>query len=133
MTTIARIYDDLTTAMSHVISEKQIFLGERPDTAKDGKQKNVFAVIELPVNISDVAIGNRRLMLYTSGIFYLFSRAKSDNTLNINALSDFTESVWNLFPISGNYIVASNPEILSRGKDGYGYQVVSISFDLHSK
>lgn len=132
-TTIAKIYEDLYNAVSNVESGLSVFLGERPTFSRSGEPLNKFAVIELPVAIRDIAFGKNKFMLYTTGVIYLFTKAKNDNTLNVNAYSDFAESVVDLFPISGTYCVASNPEVQGRGADGNGYQVVTITFDLHTK
>lgn len=64
---------------------------------------------------------------------YLISEAKKNRTFNINSISDFTEEVSSRFPICGDYIAAANPSVLLRGIDEYGYQIVTITFDIHTK
>lgn len=132
-TTIAKMYDDLITALSGVVEKGCIFPGGRPDVKKANLDTMTkYIVAELPVSIEDVAIGNRKFLLNTTGIFYLFTKAKSNMTFNVNALSDLTEEVTDLFPISGKYIAATNPVVLMRGVDEYGYQIVTVTFNVHT-
>ena len=131
--TISKIYDDLVTAMKGVIESKYIFCGERPDVTKDNSEMEKFVVIELPVSIRDIAIGKHKFLLHSRGLIYLFTKAKSNATLNVNMTSDFIESVMDLFPISGSYIAAVKPEPLLTGADEYGYHVTSVSFEIHTK
>lgn len=130
---IAAIYTDLVTALSGVIEAKYIFPGGRPKTATDPSTMNKFIAIELPVSIEDIAAGNKRFVLSTTGVLYLFYKSKTNGSLNVNATSDFIDSVERLFPIVGEYCGASSPRILMNGADEYGYQLVTITFDLQTK
>ena len=130
-TPISAIYTDLVTALSVVIESKYIFLGGRPDTSSESMNK--FAVIELPVGIEDIAVGRKKFSLSTTGVVYLFVKAKSNGTLNVNTTSDFVESVCGVFPVNGDYCEAYNPSVLMKGADEYGYQTVSITFDINTK
>jgi len=132
--TIARMYDDLVNAMDGIVERKYIFPGGRPDI-KDADLETMkkYIVIELPVNIEDYAAGNNKFHLTTAGVFYLITKAKKNRTYNINALSDFTDEVTDKFPISGSFIAATNPTVLTTGMDEYGYQIVTVSFDVHTK
>lgn len=130
---IAAIYSDLVTALSGVIEAKYIFPGGRPKTATDPSTMNKFIAIELPVSIEDIAAGNKKFVLSTTGVFYLFIKSKTNGTLNLNATSDFVSSVESLFPIVGDYCGASSPRVLMTGADEYGYQVITITFDLQTK
>lgn len=133
-TTIAKMYDDLVNALEGVVERKFIFPGGRPDIKEaDLESMSKYIVVELPVQISDMVVGKHKYHLTTSGVFYLLSRSKKNKTFNVNALSDFTESVTDLFPISGSYIAATNPAVLMSGTDEYGYQIVTVTFDLHNK
>ena len=133
MATLANIYGDLVNALTNIIDGKYIFLSERPNVNSETTQMTSFVVVDLPTTISDVALGNHRFLLTTTGVIYVFVKAKRDNTLNVNAMSSLVESVIQLFPISGTYSVATEPEILGKGADGNGYHVTSISFTLHTK
>ena len=132
--TIAKMYDDLVNAMDGIVERKFIFSGGRPDIKEaDLEKMKKYIVIELPVGIEDMVVGNNKFHLTTTGVFYLISEAKKNRTFNINALSDFTEEVTDKFPIGGEYIVATNPSVLMSGVDEFNYQIVTISFDIHNK
>lgn len=131
--TIAKMYDDLVNALDGVVERKFIFPGGRPDIKEaDLEQMKKYIVIELPVQISDMAVGNKKFHLTTTGVFYLLSVAKKNKTFNVNMLSDFTEEVTDTFPIRGSYITATNPVVLMNGMDEFGYQVVTVTFDIHN-
>lgn len=132
--TIAKMYDDLVNAFDGIVEKKYIFVGGRPDIKEaDLETMKKYVVIELPVGIEDMVVGNYKFHLTTTGVFYLISAAKKNRTFNVNALSDFTEEVTDRFPIRGEYIVATNPTVLMRGMDEFGYQIVTITFDLYNK
>lgn len=132
--TIAKMYDDLINALDGVVERKFIFLGGRPDIKEaDLDEMEKYIVVELPVQVSDMAAGNHKFHLTTTGIFYLLSKAKKNKTFNVNTLSDFTEEVTDKFPINGSYITATKPVVLMNGTDEFGYQVVTVSFDVHNK
>lgn len=133
-TTIAKMYDDLVNAMVGVVERKFIFVGGRPDIKEaelDTMKK--YIVVELPVSIEDIAVGNNKFHLTTTGIFYLISKAKKNRTYNINELSDFVEKVTDKFPVKGEYIAAVNPNVLTTGMDEFGYQIATVTFDIHTK
>lgn len=130
---IAAIYTDLVNALSGVIETKYIFPGGRPKTAEGSTTMNKFIVIELPVSIEDIAAGNKKFVLNTTGVFYLFIKSKANGTLNVNSTSDFLSSVESLFPIVGDYCGASSPRVLMNGADDFGFQLVTITFDLQTK
>lgn len=132
--TIAKMFGDLVNGLDGIVEKKNIFLGGRPDikdASSDPMKK--FIVIELPTNIDDIAVGNHKFHLMTEGVMYLISEAKKNRTYNINSISDFTDEVTDRFPICGEYIAATNPSVLLRGVDEYGYQIVTVTFNIHSK
>lgn len=132
--TVAKMYNDLVNALDGIVERKYIFLGGRPDIKEaDLESMKKYIVIELPVSIEDMAAGNNKFHLITTGVFYLISEAKKNRTFNVNALSDFTEEVTDKFPIKGEYIAATNPTVNMRGLDEYGYQIVIVTFDVHNK
>ena len=132
--TIAKMYDDLINAMDGIVERKFIFPGGRPDVKEpDLDSMPKYIVVELPVNIEDYAAGNNKFHLTTTGVFYLLSKAKKNRTFNVYTLSNFTEAVTDRFPIRGEYIAATNPTVLMSGTDEYGYQIVTITFDVHTK
>ena len=132
--TIARMYEDLVNAVDGIVERKYIFTGGRPDIKEaDIDTMKKYIVIEIPVNIEDIAVGNHKFHLTTSGVFYLISKAKKNRTYNINALSDFVDEVTDLFPVKGEFIAAVNPIVLATGMDEYGYQIATVTFDIHTK
>ena len=133
LTTIAKMYNDLINGLEGVVERKFIF-PQRPDIKEaDLDAMPKYIVVEIPVTISDMAAGNHKFHLTTTGVFYLISKAKKNMTYNVNSLSDFTEEVTDRFPIRGEYIAATNPSVLSTGVDEYGYQIVTVTFDIHNK
>ena len=132
--TIAKMYDDLVNALDGIVERKYIFPGGRPDIKEpELETMKKYIVVELPVAIEDYAVGNHKFHLTTTGVIYLLSKAKKNRTFNVNVLSDFTEEVTDKFPICGQYIAATNPVVLMNGLDEFGYQIVTISFDIHNK
>ena len=132
--TIAKMYSDLINALDGIVERKYIFSGGRPDIKEaDLEKMTKYIVVELPVTIEDFAVGNHKFHLNTTGVFYLISQAKKNKTFNVNALSDFTDEVTDRFPIRGEYIAATNPTVLMSGMDEYGYQIVTVTFDVHTK
>lgn len=133
-TTIAKMYDDLVNAMDGIVERKFIFVGGRPDI-KEAQLETMkkYIVIELPINIEDIAVGNNKFHLTTTGVIYLISKAKKNRTYNINELSDFVEEVTDKFPVKGEYIAAVNPSVLTTGMDEFGYQIATVTFDIHTK
>ena len=127
------VFGDLVDALKTVVPENKIFLGDRPSLSEGIEPLGTFAVIELPVSIEDLAIGNKKFVLQTMGVIYLFNKCKKDRTVRINDLSDSVDSVVGLFPISGSYCVAADPSVLLRGSDGTGYHVTTITFYIHTR
>ena len=132
--TIAKIFDDIINALDGIVERKFIFPGGRPDIKEaDLEKMDKYIVIELPVNIEDYAVGNHKFHLMTTGVLYLISKAKKNRTLNVNSFSDFTEEVTDKFPISGACITAVNPVVRMTGTDEFGYQIATVTFDVHTK
>lgn len=127
------IFSDLVNAMKPVVGNKYIFLKDRPSFKEGDVPMSRFAVIDLPTSITDAVIGNRKVMLNTSGVIYLFVQARSNNTLDVNAMGDFIDSTIDTFPVKGTYCVATNPQLRMTGNDGQGFQVATITFDLRSR
>lgn len=131
--TLYNIYADLVNAVKDTVGFPYVFLKDRP-SVKNGKvPMSKFLVIDLPTSISDAVIGNEKTLLNTSGVFYAFVQARGNNTLDLNAMGELVDSLHKLFPISGEYVVATNPRVLMTGYDGDGFQVTSITFDLRCR
>lgn len=131
--TLYNIYNDLVKAVKPIVGSKYVFLKDRPKTKEGEVPMEKFVVVDLPVSIDDYVIGGKKTYLTTSGVFYLFTQARSNDTLDVNVMGDLVDNVVNLFPIKGDYVVASNPVVRMTGSDGMGFQVSTISFDLHSR
>lgn len=130
---LANIYTDLVTMMKNVIESKYLFLKNRPKISDGSAPMSKFAVIDLPIAIEDITKGKKKRMLTTTGVFYLFTQARSNSTLDVNATGDFTDDVIDLFPYKGNCCSVSDPVVRMEGNDENGFQVVIISFDLQTK
>lgn len=133
VSTLACVFDDLVGALSSVIEKNYIFLNDRPDVNGGDKPMKRFCVINLPVSINDYVIGGEKTMMNTAGIMYLFVKSRKNSSLDPNSTGEFIDSVEKLFPIKGTYVVATSPVVQLKGSDGYGYQVVTISFFLRSR
>jgi len=129
---IKSIYTDLVLAVAQVIDAKYIYLGGRPDAIQKDSKIGKFVAIELPVAIEDIAHGNRKFVLNTTGVIYVFVKGKKDTTLDINS-TDLVDDIVDLFPFNGEVCGTANPSVIMRGSDGYGYQVTTITFDLQTK
>ena len=131
--TLYNMYNDLVKAVKPIVGNKYIFLKDRPKMKEGESPMEKFIVVDLPVSIEDYVVGKKKEYLVTSGVFYLFTQARKNETLDIGATGDFVDSIVDLFPISGDYIAACNPTVRMTGSDGMGFQVTTISFDIHTK
>ena len=131
--TLFNIYADLVNAVKTIVEAKYVFLKDRPNIGNGEVPMPQFVVIDIPSTIHDYVIGDKRTMLQTSGLLYVFTQSRSNNTLNVNTTGDLVDSLFDIFPISGEYAVATNPRVMMRGSDGQGYQVTTISFDLRCR
>lgn len=131
--TLYNIYNDLVKAVKPIVGNKNVFLKDRPKTNGDEMPMSKFVVVDLPVSIDDYVIGSKKTYLTTSGVYYLFTQSRKNDTLDINATGELVDSIVDLFPISGDYVVASNPVVRMGGSDGMGFQVTTVTFDIHTK
>lgn len=122
------IYDDLSKAVKGIGSKT--FFG-RPEPV--GQDIANFIVIDIPTEIRSRIKGSYDMSVDCWVVFSVFCKAKTDRTLNINAQSELTQKVLDLFPINGKTIVATNPRVLMQGFDETGYQVTQITFKLRTK
>ena len=122
------IYDDLSKAVKGIGSKT--FFG-RPEPV--GQDIANFIVIDIPTEIRSRIKGSYDMSVDCWVVFSVFCKAKTHRTLNINAQSEFTQKVLDLFPINGKTIVATNPRVLMQGFDETGYQVTQITFKLRTK
>lgn len=131
--TLYNIYNDLVKAVKPIVGNKNVFLKDRPKTNGDEVPMSKFVVVDLPVSIDDYVIGSKKTYLTTSGVYYLFTQSRKNDTLDVNATGELVDSIVDLFPISGDYVVASNPVVRMGGSDGMGFQVTTVTFDIHTK
>lgn len=122
-----KIYDDIVSAAKK--TGKPVFL-ERPKSLQS--EVTQFIVFSLPAQIYGMVKGGLDFRSGSNGLISVFCKAKTDGTMNVNAQSNLTQQVLDLFPIVGESVEASNPSILMQGADGYGYQVTQITFKLRT-
>jgi len=123
------IYDDLCQPMKEVA--EKVSLGRRPKQTKT--ELKTFLVINLASRLRNLIAGDLTNMPQCYGTITVFCKAKDDGTLNIESQSDVVDAVIKKFPISGEHIAATRPQIMMEGEDGYGYQVTQISFTIRGK
>lgn len=131
-TMLYNIYNDLVEAVKPIVGGKCVFLKDRPKFKPGTSPMEKFVVVDLPASIGDYVVGSDNYFT-TSGVFYLFTQSRSNETLDVNVMSDLVDVIFSLFPISGLYVVASNPEVRLTGSDGNGFQVSTVTFDLHTR
>lgn len=131
--TLYNIFADLVNAVSPIVNSKYIFLKDRPNIGESGTPMSQFVVVDIPTTIRDYVIGESKTLLQMNGILYVFVQARSNNTLNVNAVGDLVDSLVDIFPVKGTYVVATNPRVMMTGADGQGYQVTTIAFDLRCR
>ena len=123
------IYDDLYQPIKNVV--EKVYLGRRPKQTQ--AELKTFLVINLASRVRNLIAGGLDRMPYCYGTVTVFCKAKDDGTLNIESQSDVVDAVIKKFPISGEHIAATRPQIMMEGEDGYGYQVTQISFTIRGK
>lgn len=122
------IYNDLSSAVKGIALKT--FFG-RPEPV--GSDIANFIAIEIPTEIRSRIKGSYDMSVDCYATFNVYVKSKTDRTLNINAQSELTQKVLDLFPINGKTIVATNPRVLMQGFDETGYQVTQISFKLRTR
>lgn len=131
--TLYNMYNDLVEAVKPIVGTKNVFLRNRPKLNDGSAPMSKFIVVKLPANINNLVKGHKKTCIYTSGVLELYTQARSNDTLDPNSTGDFVDNIDELFPIKGKYVIASNPIVRSTGSDEAGFQVVTITFDLHSR
>ena len=112
------------------VTEKYFYL-TRPNSFDEEVKR--FAVIDLPTAFRRQLTGYSDEQTSTTGIIYVFSKAKSNNTPNIGDLTALSEQVRKLFPIDGDGFSCIHPDLQYMGADKYGYQCSRISFRIFIK
>lgn len=122
------IYNDLVTAVNGIA--KKTYL-DRPKALAE--ETTNFIVVDIPDNIRKRFKGDMNFMVGCYGVFHLFVKSKTDGTPNIDTQTRLTDSILNVFPINGIHVTASEPDVLMKGTDGYGYHVTTITYKLRTK
>lgn len=125
---IFRIYEDLVNAVKPL--GKPVYLG-RPNNLK--QETTAFIVVDLPTELRARVHGGFGSFTGCFGTFAVFNKAKADGTMNVNAQTELTQSVIDIFPIVGAHIDAVEPSVLVQDSDGYGYFVTMITFKVRTK
>lgn len=107
------------------------FYLDRPNSFAE--EVKCFAVVDLPTRFRRSLLGYIDNQTRTTGIIYIFSKAKTNNTPNIGELTSLSENVEKLFPIKGDGFVCSRPDLQYLGVDDFGYQMSRISFEIFIK
>lgn len=128
--TIYNIFNSLSQAVT-ATGVENVFLSNRPKVYD--KDMGSFVVIALPARVRRAVKGNDDFVCATNGVFNVGVAAKENGTPNIKKQADLVQKFMNLFPISDDYISATNPTIMLRGFDETGFHVTSIYFDVRTK
>lgn len=122
------IFDDLVAAVNGIAEKTYL---DRPKLIAE-EVKN-FIVVDIPTEIRGRLKGDMDVMAGCYAVYYVFVRSKTNGTPNIGSQTSIVESVLNAFPISTKHITATEPSVLMKGDDGYGFHVTTITFKLRTK
>lgn len=131
--TLQCVFEEAVDALSSIIDRNRIFLMKRPTVTNGSKPMDKFVVVSLPINFEDYVIGDKKTLLESAGIIYLFTLGRKNGSLDLNKTGEFADDVMSLFPLKGKYIVCTKPVLQLKGEDDNGYQVVTITFDLRCR
>lgn len=124
-----KILSTIGEAISPVV-ERYYYL-TRPNSFNE--EVKHFALIDLPTRFRRELSGYADNQTRTSGVIFVFSKAKKNNTPNIDDLTSLSEKVEKLFPIRGEGFACMTPDLQYMGADEYGYQIARVSFDIFIK
>lgn len=125
------MYEELILFVATFIEIDYIFVGNRPDKVEN-KMKE-FVVVDIPVEVKDMVVGNTNFSLNTTGLIHVFTKAKSDATLDQVTLYRLVDKIKKGFPLSAEHITATKPRLLPDGYDENGFHIATLSFRLRSK
>lgn len=128
--TLYNIFNSLSNAVK-ATGVAHVYLVNRPKLLDTSMES--FVVVNLPARLYRDVKGNDDFVVSTTGTFMVGVAAKKDGTPNIKAQTELVQKFMDLFPISDNYISATNPQIILRGVDEAGYQITSVMFDVRTK
>lgn len=123
------MYKDLYEAVD-ALADKT-YMGRRPKQTPE--EVKTFIVVEIPTNIRNLVAGDITRTPYCYGTMTVFCKANSDGTLDVNKQTNIIQKVLDKFPIAGEHISATRPNVMMDGEDGYGYQATVITFAIRGK
>lgn len=109
----------------------RVYLLDRPKEVPS--KLNEFAVVDLPLALRRPYVGNDDFRYSTTCVIYLFCRAKNDGTPNIEAQSTLVRKVFECFPYTDSVCECVHPEVLMRGADEFGFQMMTVTFTLRTR
>lgn len=123
------IYGDLVKAVEGI--RKRVFIGRRPKTLNE--ETKDFLVIQIQSETRGLVAGDFNFVQNGYGILSVFTKAKTDGTLNVNTHGRLVQNVVDLFPINGEHARMTFVGKRNWSEDGYGFQYTEIYFDLQTK
>ena len=105
-----------------------VFVSSRPKHARERMEE--FAVVSLPVRITNRTVGDCGMTRTTCRVD-VYVRDK-DGQEDILRLDELTRGVVGLFPITGDGMAASNPNVVMEGSDGNGFHAVCVQADFET-
>ena len=129
MSDLFRIGDSLKLLRDAVLPVcGTVFVSSRPKHVRE--RMDEFAVVSLPVRITNRTVGNCGMTSTTCRVdVYVRDR---DGQENIPRLDELVKNVTELFPITGEGMTASNPNVVMEGSDGNGFHAASVQADFET-
>lgn len=107
---------------------ENVFTNDRP--AAVPKQMDNFIVVSLPGLLSSMAYGSGFGNIRTYCTIEVYVRQKKGSAEDLEQMDTIVGDILSLFPISDNFISASNPKLTLKGNDGLGFSATLIRTDL---
>ena len=123
------IYGDLVKAVDGIC--KRVFIERRPKVLSE--ETKDFLVIQIPTETRGLVAGDFNFVQNGYGAISIFTKAKTDGTLNVNTHGRLVQNVVDLFPINGDHARMNIVGKRHWSEDGYGFQYTEIYFDLRTK
>ena len=107
---------------------ENVFTNDRPEAV--ARQMNDFIVVSLPGLLSSMTYGSGFGNIRTYCTIEVYVRRKKGGAKDLEQMDAIVGDILSLFPISDNYIIASNPKLTLKGNDGLGFSATLIRADL---
>lgn len=107
---------------------ENVFTNDRP--AAVPKQMDNFIVVSLPGLLSSMTYGSGFGNIRTYCTIEVYVRQKKGGAEDLEQMDTIVGDFLSLFPISDNFISASNPKLALKGNDGLGFSATLIRADL---